>query len=400
MKENRKPYTFDRVVRICISTLLFITICWFLSYLSEVLIPFVVAFLIAYLINPLVGLLQKHVIKNRVIAVFLSLIIVFGTIIAGCWLVLPMIGSEIQHMGVLVTQISSDTSGSLTQRAEAIVPPDIWNDLRRFLKQTDIMQYLQNEKFMESMKIALSKIMPIGVGIFSSAISILLGLIGASIILLYLVFLLLDFQKVKNDWKALIPPAYRPSAIAFVHDFNIGMNRYFRAQATIASIVGILFAIGFSIIGLPLGIVIGLFIGLLNMIPYMQIIGVFPSLLMALAASLETGESFWYMSGLVLVVFAVVQTIQDTILTPKIMGDVTGFSPAIILLALSIWGKLLGILGLLIALPMTCLLWAYYKRVLSHTLEDSTLSLSYDVDSEVFDSEDESDTPPPAEGIK
>ena len=121
------------------------------------------------------------------------------------------------------------------------------------------------------------------------------------------------------------------------------------------------------------------------MIPYMQIIGLFPTILMALAASLETGESFWYMGGLVLAVFAIVQTIQDTILTPKIMGNVTGFSPAIILLSLSVWGKLLGILGLLIALPMTCLLWAYYKRILSSKIEDSTLSLSYDVDSEILD---------------
>ena len=394
MKEKRRPYTFDRVVRICISTLLFIAICWLLSYLSEVLIPFAIAFLIAYLINPLINFIQSHLIQNRVIAVFLGLILVLGVIIAGVWLVFPMICSELQHMARLIAQISSDSSGSLTQRAEAIISPDIWHDIRDFLKEIEIKDYLQSEKFMESLREAINKVMPIGFGIFSSAISMLLGIIGASIILLYLIFLLLDFQKVRQDWKALIPPAYRPSAMAFVRDFNQGMNRYFRAQATIASIVGILFAVGFSIIGLPLGILVGIFVGILNMVPYMQIIGLFPSILMALASSLETGESFWYMSGLVLAVFAVVQTIQDTILTPKIMGDVTGFSPAIILLSLSIWGKLLGMLGLLIALPMTCLLWAYYKRILANrSAEDSPFSLPYEVDSEVLDSEEENSDP-------
>ncbi len=391
MSKKRKPYTFDRVVRICISTLLFITIIWLLSYLSEVLIPFAIAFLMAYLINPLVGFIQRKIIQSRVIAVFLSLIIVFGAVIGAGFIVLPMIGSEVRHMGTLITQISTDTSGSLTQRAEEIVSPDIWSEIKDFLKKSEVKEYLQSDRFMESVKVAISKIMPLGMGIFTGVVSIIVGLVGASVILLYLVFLLLDFQKVRNDWKAIIPPAFRPTATAFVQDFNVGMNRYFRAQATIASMVGILFAIGFSIIGLPLGILIGLFIGVLNMIPYMQVIGIFPSLLMALASSLDTGESFWYMSALVLGVFAIVQAIQDTILTPKIMGDVTGFSPAIILLSLSIWGKLLGMLGLLIALPMTCLLWAYYKRVLSHSIEDSTLSLSYDTESELYSEENSDD---------
>ena len=69
-----------------------------------------------------------------------------------------------------------------------------------------------------------------------------------------------------------------------------------------------------------------------------------------------------------LLVFGVVQLIQDAILTPKIMGDVTGMSPAMILLSISVWGKLLGFLGLIIALPMSCLVLAYYRRVISMLL--------------------------------
>jgi predicted PurR-regulated permease PerM len=83
---------------------------------------------------------------------------------------------------------------------------------------------------------------------------------------------------------------------------------------------------------------------------------------LALIHALETGMSFWVSLGLTALVFAVVQIIQDAYLSPKIMGKVMGLSPAMILLSLSIWGKLLGILGLLIALPATCLVLAYYKR--------------------------------------
>jgi predicted PurR-regulated permease PerM len=82
--------------------------------------------------------------------------------------------------------------------------------------------------------------------------------------------------------------------------------------------------------------------------------------------------SIWLVFGLTGSVFVVVQVIQDTILVPRIMGKVTGLSPAVILLSLSIWGKLLGILGLLIALPMTCLLWAYYQRLITSFAEQNT----------------------------
>jgi predicted PurR-regulated permease PerM len=115
---------------------------------------------------------------------------------------------------------------------------------------------------------------------------------------------------------------------------------------------------------LPLAVVFGLFVGLLNLVPYLQNIAFIPAALFALVHSLETGQSFWVMMLLVLAIFAIVQLIQDAILTPKIMGDAIGLNPAVMLLSLSIWGKLLGLLGLIIALPMTFLLWSYYQRFL------------------------------------
>jgi predicted PurR-regulated permease PerM len=105
----------------------------------------------------------------------------------------------------------------------------------------------------------------------------------------------------------------------------------------------------------------------LNMVPYLQVIGLIPAFLLALVHGLETGGSVWIPLALTGLVFVVVQAIQDGILVPKIMGRVTGLSPAMILLSLSVWGKLLGIFGLLIALPMTCLLLAYYRRFLAST---------------------------------
>jgi predicted PurR-regulated permease PerM len=105
-----------------------------------------------------------------------------------------------------------------------------------------------------------------------------------------------------------------------------------------------------------------LFIGLLNMVPYLQLIGFVPTILLAIVKAAETGQNFWMIMLMAVVVFAVVQAIQDAILTPKIMGHVTGLNSAIILLSLSIWGSLMGILGMIIALPMTTLLISYYQK--------------------------------------
>ena len=140
------------------------------------------------------------------------------------------------------------------------------------------------------------------------------------------------------------------------------MNSYFRGQSLIALIVGILFSIGFLIIDFPLAIGLGLFIGLLNLVPYLQLIGLIPTIALALMKSLETGQSFWVILLMALAVFAVVQTIQDMYLTPRIMGKVMGLNPAVILLSLSIWGSLLGFIGLIIALPLTTLCLSYYRR--------------------------------------
>jgi len=132
-------------------------------------------------------------------------------------------------------------------------------------------------------------------------------------------------------------------------------------------------------IDLPMGIILGLFIGLLNMVPYLQTIGLIPAYLFSILSALQTGSSFWVAILLVTVVFVIIQTFQDGYLVPKIMGKVTGFSPAIILLSLSIWGKLLGFLGLIIALPMTALLFAYYRRFLknhaTHILENNSANI-------------------------
>ena len=181
-------------------------------------------------------------------------------------------------------------------------------------------------------------------------------------VVLYTLFILLDYEDICSGWPNLLPEKYRQFAKQLVGDVEDSMNKYFRGQAMVALCVGILFSIGFLIIGFPMAVGLGMFIGLLNMVPYLQLLGFIPTILLAIVKAADTGQNFWIILLMALAVFAIVQIIQDTFLTPKIMGHVTGLNSAIILLSLSIWGSLLGILGMIIALPMTTLLISYYQR--------------------------------------
>ncbi len=359
---DNKPYTLDRIVRIGVTAGLLCGLIWLLGYLSDVLIPFAVALLLAYMINPLVLLIQKKI-PNRLAAVFISLSAVIALIIFLAWLIIPMIINEITHMGKLLSELVNNAG--LAEQASRRLPPDLWQTLKDYASRPDVQDLFKTDNFWKIAETVARKVLPGVWGLITGTASFIMGLVGLTVIGLYLIFLLLDYQKVSKGWKDLLPPAYRETITGFVEDFDSAMNRYFRGQAAVASIVGGLFAAGFMLIGLPLGILLGLFIGLLNMVPYLQLIGLIPAALLALIHALEMESSFWVILGLTGLVFVVVQIIQDAILVPKIMGRVTGLNPAMILLSLSIWGKLLGIFGLLIALPMTFLLLVYYRRFLA-----------------------------------
>lgn len=362
MLGDSKPLTLDRIVRIGITVGLLWALVWLLGYLSDVLIPFAVALLLAYLLNPVVLLIQKKI-PSRAVAIFITLFgfLILLTLLA--WLFFPMVVHELKHMGQLLSALVN--SSDIAERAAKRLPPDIWQSIREYIAKEEVQEFFRTASFWKIVESGARKVLPGLWGFITGTASLILGIIGIALVFLYFVFLLLDYQRLRSSWQDMLPVSYRDAIVAFVKDFDLAMNQYFRAQAAVASIVGILFAIGFMLVGLPMAIALGIFVGLLNMVPYLQVVGLIPALLLALIHALETGNSFWLISGLTLSVFVVVQIIQDTILVPKIMGNVTGLSPAMILLSLSIWGKLLGFFGLLIAIPITCLLLAYYKRFLA-----------------------------------
>ena len=354
MKPARKPFTFDRVVRILFSATAIAVVLYFVNLLKGALLPFLIAWLLAYMINPFVEFIQYRCkVKVRILAIFIALLSLVAFVWLVVWIITPGIVEEAGKMRTMIDDYLA--------RENSTIPfvPESWH---LYLKEKIDFAKISEAMNPEDWRALIERFLQQLWAIFTGSVNQILSIIGWFIIFLYLIFILLDYDKILAGFKALIPDRYRDRTLSVFNDVKDSMNRYFRGQALVAFIVGILFCIGFSIVGLPLAILLGLFIGLLNMVPYLQIVGFLPTFLLCLLKSVETGESFGWLLLACAIVFIVVQVIQDMILVPRIMGRAMGLNPAIILLSLSIWGTLLGLLGMIIALPLTTLLQSYYER--------------------------------------
>jgi len=350
---NTRPYTFDRVVRMLIGLTVLVLLFLLVQRLSAVLLPFLIAWLLAYLLQPIVHFFQhKLKFKSRVLSIAATLLGFLGILIAVAWILTPIITSEIQKVSHLITNYSQNLN------VNSYLPLAWQNEIRNYLSHLDIQSILQDENIMAGIK----KVAPQLWNLIYGSVDFILGLAVVLVVFLYLVFILLDFENISTGMVGIIPAKYRTLVVEIIEDMETGMNRYFRGQSLIGLIVGVLCAVGFTIIQLPLAIVAGLLIGLLTIVPYLKVVGLIPCAILGLLQSVETGRSYVSILLGIAIVFIVVQMLEDLILTPKIMGKVTGMNPAVILLSLSIWGSLMGMVGLIIALPVTTLIISYYKR--------------------------------------
>ncbi|EPR33007.1 protein of unknown function UPF0118 [Alkalidesulfovibrio alkalitolerans DSM 16529] len=358
-----KPYTLDRIFRIAVGVVFLVGLVLTLRWFSDVLLPFAIALVLAYLLNPVVRAAQNRLGGRRVPAVLLTLTLVAGILGFLVWLLLPMVVRETAQSAALLAQAAarSDWAEFLAR----YLPEDIWSEIRRLLLHSDVQQMLRSGRALDAAQAILQRLVPGVWNVVSGATSLLLGFVGLSVIVLYLALLLVDFERVARTWKEYLPGEWRERVAGFLREFENAMARYFRAQALVASIVGVCFATGFWLIGLPFAIVYGLLLGLMNMVPYLQLLGMPPAFFLALVMAAKGDMSVWMALGLVALVFALVQVLQDGFLIPKLVGDATGLAPWLVLLSLSIWGKLLGLLGLIIAIPATCLVLAWYRRYLA-----------------------------------
>ena len=350
----RREFTFDRIARMLVLSVLILLIYVAVQAIWSVILPFLLAGIFAYVMMPLVRFFQYTLrLRSRGLSVILTLLLLGAVVYLAVIFIIPSINAEIEKTLQVISGYSSGQD-ILTM----ILPRNIRNYLNGGLRWGNFPQQLSFEKVLENVKLLLDQVG----GIINSTLSIfswgLVFLIG----FVYFVFILLDFENLGRGFISLFPKTLRPTIRTISMDLDRYMNNYFRGQALVAMSVGILLSIGFNIIGLPLATAMGIFIGILNFIPYMQALGIIPLGLASLLMAAQTGENAFVCMLLAYGVLMVVQIIQDMIIVPRIMGQTMGMRPSLILLVLSIWGYLLGFFGMLIALPITMFIYSLYMR--------------------------------------
>ncbi len=350
---HSRPYTFDRVVRILFTIALLAVAIYLINYLKAVLLPFGVACLIAYILEPFVQFNRRLLhLRGRIIAVFVTLFESLFIISIASAFAVPYIIAEFREMGHLLQDYAS------SELHIPYLPEEIHSFIRRNIDLDGLSRMITKDEWITIIEGTFRTAW----GLITNSISFMLGILNWVMVILYVIFLMIDYDRLERGLRWVVPPKYRRLVFHIANDIKTSMNHYFRGQSLIAFIVGVLFCIGFTIVGVPLAIPLGLLIGLMNMVPYLQLASFPLTAFLCMVASVGEGGNFWTIFGEAFLVYCVVQVIQDLFLTPKIMGNAMGLNPAIILFSLSVWGSLLGILGMIIALPLTTLVIAYYNK--------------------------------------
>ena len=334
-----------------LGALLVLAVLYVVDYLGSVLLPFFIAWLLAYLIYPIVHFVQyKMHVRSRAASILLAMLFIILLLTAMVLLVVPPMLEEFERAMVIATGYLQHTSSS------SELP--LW--LHDWLKSNVVAlkEFFDNTSSEELMR----RLTPHIFNFLGRAASFVVSVVASFITLLYMFFILLDYEHLSESWIKIFPKKSRPFWHSLMGDVEKQLNSYVRGQSLVAFCVGVLFCIGFIIIDFPMAIAMGIMIGIMDLIPYVHTLALIPTVFLSLVKATETGQNFWLILSGAIVVFIIVQIIADMVLTPRIMGKAMGLNPAILLLALSVWGFIFGFIGLIIALPLTTLLMTYYKR--------------------------------------
>lgn len=310
--------------------------------LGDALTPLLISFALSYLLFPLIKKLESKGFKRNysVITVLSVFFIVLSLAIA---LIVPTLVSDAKDFISDLPQ----TSSKALRKIESTLP--------RFGYEVDLSKN-SIANFMEENIASFSKTLFKGItnGIkssFSGAIKWLLAILNIFLIPLFFFYVVNDFEKISAEIRSFIPLSFRPKLTYYLTLSNNILSGYIRGQLVVALSLGVLYSIGLSLLGLKFGILIGLFSGLICIIPYAGFtLGLLTALITALANDASAGQIIGVFG-----VFGVVQLIEGFILTPKVVGNKVGLSPLATVLALIVGGNLFGLIGMLIAIPLTAI---------------------------------------------
>ena len=307
---EKKKYDLDRVVRLTLTVITVLGAIYIANYLSSVLLPFLVGCLLAYMLEPMNKFLMRllHV-KNRMIPAIITMLLFLGLIFLILQFLVPYFIDEFSEMGKLL--------GNYAKHEFHIkgIPVEVQQFFDQYLHTDAITDLFSREQWGN----IADNVMQGTWSVVGGTVSAIVTVISWILALLYMFFVMMDYDKISRAFKGAVPRKYRKTAIRIFGD-----------------------------------------------VPYLQLISLPIAAFLCIVQSVATGCAFWPLFGWTFLAYCICQAIQDLVLIPTIMKQQMGLRPAIIFLALSIWSYILGFIGLIIALPLTTLIISYYSEFVLH----------------------------------
>lgn len=348
--------TFISVLAIVgIIVLFFVVLSNILSYFSKVIWPLVIALIFALLLRPIIKYTQRRLhfsTMTSVILIYFGLVVLISGILI---FALPLLFEQLVTLIKFIPQLITQVFDFLESRFPSIV-----TEFK--VKIYELTPFKNAQVIFEKLATYLPTVWQAGTNLFGF-FTWIVALAVTPIYLFYILTMKSSFLGRLEKELTFMKQTWRNDLIFLLRKYTEIIESFFRGQLLIGLLMGILLTIGFYTIGLQFALILGISIGLLNIIPYLgTIIGL--GTVIPIAFFQEGGS--WIMAIMAVGVFCIVQVIESYLLTPKIMGDKTGLHPLVIILSLFFWGTALdGILGMILAIPLTASLvvtWYLIKK--------------------------------------
>lgn len=330
-----------------------ILIALFILYILRIVfIPIILSFFIAYLLNPLVELLERKKISRITATTSILLILLVASFFLLSSL-LSIIQREISIAGEkLPSYITSLANTVLPRLKNIFMLKDMPTTIEEFFAHLSNYARGLSPDVISMLAGWLSSA-------FRNTLSYAIGLLGFLIIPFYVFYLLRDFRKIKTIVWRYIPPKQRYWFDVKWDDVDYILNAFLRGQLILSVIMIVLYSISLYIIGVELSFFIGVIAGVAFIIPFM---GLVVGILLGGTMALLQFQDFLH-PLYVVAAFVIMQIVEAYLITPKLIGRKVGLHPVVTVVSILVWGEVLGIFGILIAIPLTAILKVFFKSI-------------------------------------
>jgi len=354
----------NRTIKVLIGAIIFLYLSWFISLIAVTLVPFIIALILSYIFNPIVTFFEKKGI-SRTWGTILLMIILSLLFILILLFIIPALLDEltgfISQIPVIKTKILE--LFNILKNHENVAIPEKFQWIKKLADYTpppELQALMDNliKKFEESIPDIANTIWNFITNTFSNIIGFILGLLSLIIIPVLMFYMLKEANEIKEFFISLIPEKNKNTVVSLISDIDIALSNFLRGQLLVATAVGVLIGLGLYVIGIKYSLLIGIFAGVTNLIPYL---GIIMSISIALLMALFKSPVIYSIIS-VLIVFGIVATLENSLIAPKILGDSLHLNPLLIMLAIIIGGHLHGFYGMVFAIPAMCVLKVLFDR--------------------------------------